>query len=158
MLLSYAVDIMIALIAVGIIIYYTVRGFIRSLFDAVKLIASVVISYFAVPALFPLTDPTVRIVLYIITFLIVLLLLSLVFTLIDRIIKKIPVIRSANRFMGFLLGVGFAYLFISSITILLWILDSYVSGGVFGMTHEQLQLESMLFRFFSRHGAFSIFM
>ncbi len=153
--MNYTVDIIITLIAIAIVIYYTLRGFVRSVLNSVKLIASVAVSFSLVPMIFSQVSPWVRVAVYIIAFLIVLLLLSIIFNLIDRIIKKIPVIRSVNRIMGFFLGVGFAYIFISTITFLLFAFEPYfLDEGLCG----QLCTKSVIFKFFAQHGAFSAFM
>ncbi len=154
--MSTAVDIIVALMGIALIALYAYRGFVRLVLDASKLIVAFIISRLIVP--FVVADnPILGLLLYIVIFILVCIGLTFLFKLIDKIIKKIPIIKTLNMILGLVLGIGFVYLVFSMVAFIYGTLASYAPESSFGITEATLAAESKIYGFFADHGLFSLF-
>jgi len=140
--MNITVDIILALLGIAIIAWYTFKGFFKTLFSFACLILSAMISSFLTPIIF--SDAGIMEAIgYCIVFVIVYIILKIIIKLMDKIIKRLPVIKTANRILGFLFGVLCAYIILSAVSVVF---------SVFGDVYEN----SLLCGFFVDYGIFSI--
>lgn len=90
---------------------------------------------------------------YLIVFLLALILLFILGKIVN-LITKLPIVHGVNAFMGFLLGILAAFVFLSILTYLLSLII-----GIFGniLSLEKLASTSYLFGFFSKIHIFDLF-
>jgi len=133
------INIMLLLLGVAIIVWYTWRGFFKTLFSFARLILAALIAGILTPILF---NSWISVG-YIVVFLLFYLIFSLILRLVDKIIKKLPIIKTANRILGFLFGCFCAYIILSVATVAVSLFTE-VSSNCF------------MYEFFENYGVFSI--
>ena len=151
--MSIAIDVILALLALFIIVQYTVRGFVKSVFGALKLVLSALLTYVFTPMLFDLSDPKSAAVAYLLVFSASYVILAIIAFIVDKLFK-LPILNTLNRFLGFLLGLLCAYVTLAC-TVLSIVL-SFSAQELFGMTAEQIYESTYIYRFFNDFTIFSI--
>ncbi len=105
---SIILDVLLLLIAV-ITVYLSVkRGLVKTVIDACTLILSVVVSFSISPifkSYFEFPGEHGQVATYFIIFIISWVLVKIAALLLDKIISALPIIRTINKFGGFLLGI-----------------------------------------------------
>ena len=137
--MDIAINIILLVLGAAIIALYTWRGFFKALMSFVRLILASLLSCVLTPILF---DDWMALG-YLLIFVIFYLIFTLILRLLDKIIKKLPIIKTANRILGFLFGCFCAYIILSAATVAI----SLVTGG---------SANGLLYDFFENYGAFSI--
>ena len=120
-----------------------------------RLAASVVITFFASPLVcgyFPLVSPAL---IYPLIFLAAYLLIVLVGALINKVFS-LPGLRTVNRFLGFLLGLGSAYIILSFVAAFIGALPELLGADNTLYTVSQLESGTVIYGFFSDHGILSV--
>lgn len=153
--MSIAIDVILALLALFIIVQYTVRGFVKSVFGALKLVLSALLTYVFTPMLFDLSDPKSAAVAYLLVFSASYVILAIIAFIVDKLFK-LPILNTLNRFLGFLLGLLCAYVTLSVACTVLSIVLSFSAQELFGMTAEQIYESTYIYRFFNDFTIFSI--
>ncbi len=151
----WIVDVILLIIFIVTVIVSTVRGFVSTVFDLLRLAASVVITFFASPVVcgyFPLVSP---ILIYTLVFLAAYILIILAAALLNRIFR-LPGLRTVNRFLGFLLGIGSAYIILSFVSAFIGTLPEVIGAENTLYTSSQLESGTVIYRFFADHGILSL--
>lgn len=151
----WIVDLILLIIFVTTVTVSTVRGFIRTIFDLLRLAASVAITFFASPFVrgyFPLVSP---ILIYALVFLVSYILMILIAALFGKIFR-LPGLKEVNRFLGFLLGMGSAYIIMSFAAVLIGVLPEVLGADNTLYTVSQLESGTVIYKFFSDHGILSL--
>jgi uncharacterized membrane protein required for colicin V production len=101
-------DVLLLLIAI-ITVYLSVkRGLVKTVIDACTLILSVAVSFFISPifkSYFEFSGEHGHVATYFIIFIISWIIVKIAAMLLDKIISALPIIRTMNKFGGFLLGI-----------------------------------------------------
>ncbi len=149
--MSIVIDVILCLIALAVIIRYTVRGFVKSVMGALTLFLSALAAFFLTPLLFPLSDPVSTAVSYLLIFAASYVALTAVAFLIDKFFK-LPVLNFANKLLGLGLGIICAYITLSVSSAVLSLLLSISAEQLFGQTAEQVRNSTYIYQYFSTAG------
>lgn len=155
MVINIVIDVMLGILAVLILIKYTITGFVRSMFGALKLIMSVVATYFLTPVFFTPTDTQSRMVAYLLVFSATYIILTAVAYLLDK-LCHLPVLSAANRILGFALGAICAYISLCTACALLTVLLDLGAEKLFGQSTLEICDSTYIYRFFNDLGFFPL--
>lgn len=151
----WIVDVILLIIFAAVVIVSTVRGFVSTVFDLLLLSASVAVTFFASPAVcrsFPLVSP---VLIYALVFVAAYVILLLIGALINKIFS-LPGLKTVNRFLGFLLGIGSAYIIMSIAAAVICVFPDIVGAENALYTASQLNNSTVVYRFFSDYGILSL--
>ena len=151
----WIVDVILLIIFAVVVIVSTVRGFVSTVFDLLLLSASVAVTFFASPAVcrsFPLVSP---VLIYALVFVAAYVILLLIGALINKIFS-LPGLKTVNRFLGFLLGIGSAYIIMSFAAAVSCLFPEIVGAENALYTASQLRNGTVVYRFFSDYGILSL--
>ena len=151
----WIVDVILLIIFAVVVIVSTVRGFVSTVFDLLLLSASVAVTFFASPAVcrsFPLVSP---VLIYALVFVAAYVILLLIGALINKIFS-LPGLKTVNRFLGFLLGIGSAYIIMSIAAAVICVFPDIVGAENALYTASQLNNSTVVYRFFSDYGILSL--
>lgn len=151
--MNIAIDILLCLLGIFTVIKYTARGFVRSVFGALKFSLSIAVAYIFTPIIFAFQGLTETIVAYLLVFAASYVILSVIAMIIDKIFK-LPILKTANKLLGFLLGIVCAYMILSVIVSLLSLLIAISSEQLFGQTAKEFCESTYVYRFFINSGLF----
>ena len=151
-----AIDIVLLLIGLIIIIRHTVIGFVRSFFAFFKLGACVAASFGLTPYIFPHLSGKIPSMLgYLLVFIGSYAALTLLAYAIDRIFR-LPILSTANKLGGFLLGLLCAYIVMSAGASLVTAISLLTDDVIFGIDHTSLSNDTVIYGFLNEYGAFEI--
>ena len=151
--MNFAVDAIILLVGLFLVIWSTVRGFVKSVMGFARLGLAVMISYVVTP-LFSFWKINIF-VKYLLMFVIAFGLLVLLTFLIDKLCEK-PVLKELNRLLGFLVGLASAYIAMSVIATLITGIFAYETvGNAFGISQAEFEAQTFIYRFFNHYGVFA---
>ncbi len=152
--MSIAIDIILALLALFIIIQYTVRGFVRSALGGLKLVLSGVSAFVLTPLIFSGLDPTSTAIAYLLVFSASYVVVSLLVFLIDKFFE-LPILNVINKLLGAALGIVCAYVTLTLAAALLSVAFGVASEGLFGITADELYKTTYIYKFFRDNAIFS---
>lgn len=151
--MNFAIDMVILLIGVFLVIWSTVRGFVKSVMGFARLGLAVMLSYLLTP-LFSFWKINIF-VKYLLVFVVMFGLLVLLTFLIDKLCEK-PVLKELNRLLGFLFGLASAYIMMSVVATLITGMFAYETiGNAFGISQAEFEAQTYIYRFFNHYGVFS---
>ena len=151
----WIVDVILLIIFAVVVSVSTVRGFVRTVFDVLLLSSSVAVTFFASPAVcrsFPLVSP---VLIYALVFVAAYVILLLIGALINKIFS-LPGLKTVNRFLGFLLGIGSAYIIMRFAAAVICLFPEIVGAENALYTASQLRNGTVVYRFFSDYGILSV--
>ena len=151
--MNFAIDMIILLIGIFLVIWSTVRGFVKSVMGFARLGLAVALSYIVTPLLsFWKINAFVK---YLLVFVVMFGLLVLLTFLIDKLCEK-PVLKELNRLLGFLFGLASAYIMMSVLATLITGLFAYETiGDAFGISQAEFEAQTFIYRFFNHYGVFA---
>lgn len=153
--MNIAIDIFLLLLGIAIVIIYVVQGFIRSVFGFFKLFIAIALSWMMTPLFFAQAGFFARAVGYLLVFIVSYVLLTVGIIVLDKIFK-LPLLNATNRLLGLAVGMVCAYLALSVAAIGITIIAEIAGNQVFGRTQPELEAQTILYGFFSRHGIFTL--
>lgn len=151
----WIVDVILLIIFIATVVVSTVRGFVGTVFDLLRLAASIAITFFASPVVcryFPLVSQAL---IYPVVFLAAYLLMILIGALLNKVFG-LPGLRVVNRFLGFVLGIGSAYIILSFTVAFIGALPDVLGADKTLYTVSQLENGTVIYGFFSDHGILSV--
>lgn len=155
MVINIIIDVFLIILGLLILIKHTVAGFVKSMFGALKLILSVVATYFLTPMFFAPTDTQSKLVAYLLIFSATYILLTAIAYLLDK-LCHLPVLNVANRLLGFALGVICAYISLCTACALLTVLLDLGAEKLFGQSTSEICNATYIYRFFNDSGFFPL--
>ena len=151
--MEIAIDAIMVLVGIFLIIWYTARGFVKSVMGFARLGLAVVLSYVFTP-LFSFWQISI-LVKYLLVFIVAFGLLILLTFLLDK-LCQVKVLKELNRLFGFLFGIASAYIVMSIIAAVITGLFAYETFiNEFGMTQAEFAARTFVYRFFNEYGVFS---
>ena len=153
--MSIAIDIVLCLIALAVIIRHTVRGFVRSMFGALKLIVAVFFTYVATPQVFSPQDFQTKLVAYLLVFSASYIVLTVIAYLVDR-LCSLPLLNALNKLLGFALGIVCAYIALCVASAAIALLLNYAGEDLFGQTNEAIIESTYIYRYFNNSNFFPL--
>jgi uncharacterized membrane protein required for colicin V production len=145
--MNIVIDVVLGLLAILIIVLHTVRGFVQSMLGALKLVMTVVATYFLTPVLFTPPDVQSKIVAYLLVFSASYIILTALVYLVDK-LCQLPVLNVANKLLGFALGVICAYISLCFASAVLTALLNLAAEELFGKTTEEICNSTYIYKFF----------
>ena len=94
--MNIAIDIILCVLGGLVIIHHTVRGFVRSVIGAVKMVFSIAVAYIMTPSLFPPADIESTVVAYLLVFSASYIILTAIAFVLDK-LCELPFVRDAYR-------------------------------------------------------------
>ena len=153
--MNIAIDIILALLATLIIVQCTHKGFVRSMFGALKLVLSVATTYLVTPTIFTPTDLQSKLVAYLLVFSASYIILTAITYVIDK-LCHLPVLHAANKLLGFVLGIVSAYIILCTASAMLTVLLDLAGVDLFGMTTDEICKSTYIYKFFNDSGFFPL--
>ena len=153
--MNIAIDIILCILGLLVIIHHTVRGFVRSVIGAVKMIFSIVAAYALTPAFFPPTDIKSTVVAYLLVFSASYIILTAIAFILDK-LCELPILHMANKLLGFLLGVAAAYVTVCVACATLNVFLNYAGEQLFGQTNGEILNSTLIYKFFSSANIFPL--
>jgi len=153
--MDVAVDVILALMGAIIIIRHTCRGFIRTFFGFLRLVAAVAAAWCFTPMLFGGEQYLTRLMAYILFFTGTFIIISLLAIIVDRIFK-LPLLNAANKLLGFALGCVCAYIVLGVCADVITVFANIAGKELFEMSQKELADRTYIYGFLERNGVFSI--
>ena len=153
--MNIAIDIILCLLGLTVIIHHTVRGFVRSVIGAVKMVVSIAFAYIFTPIIFFPTDIKSTVVAYLLVFSATYVILTVAAFVLDK-LCELPVLHAANKLLGFALGVASAYVVICFACAILNVLFNFAGEALFGQTNQNLVDSTIIYKFFSMANIFPL--
>ncbi len=153
--MNIVIDIVLAALAVFIIVQYTVRGFVRSVLGAAKLLLSALSALIFTPMIFVGVDTTSMAVGYLFMFSGSYIVLSVIVFIIDKIFE-LPLLNIVNKLLGLALGVVSAYVTLTIVCSILSVFLGFSAESLFGMTADEIYATTYIYRFFKDFSLFSL--
>ena len=151
--MSIAIDIVFCLLLLLIVIKHTVKGLVRSLLGGVKLILTALATFVLAPMLFEFSDSVSTAVAYLLTFFASYVIVSAAAFIVERFFT-LPFFKSADRLLGFTLGIVYAYVVLSVSAAALTLLLEVSAEQLFGQAAEDIVNSTYIYKFFVDSGLF----
>lgn len=151
--MNFAIDAVLVLLGVFLVIFYTIKGFVKSVMGFARLGLAVVLSYIFTP-LFSFWKINIF-VKYLLVFIVAFGLLVLLTFLLDKLFQA-KGLKEINRLFGFLFGLASAYIVLSITATLITGLFAYETVlNAFGMPQADFEAQTYVYRFFNNYGVFA---
>ncbi len=150
--MNILIEIIFVLLGAIIIIRHTRRGFIKTLLGFVRIVLSIASASIFTSVFFGDKGFLERALGYFLIFAATYIILTAVSILVNKFFE-LPILKEANKLMGFILGCLSAYLLLSTLALLIGI---FAEIGFLGISHEQLQNKAVVYGFFENYGVFAV--
>lgn len=151
--MGVAIDIIFCLLILLIVVKHTVKGFVKSLFGALKLILAALVAFIFTPMIFELSDHMGTAAAYLLTFSASYVIIAILAFIVEKFFE-LPLLKVANKLLGFALGAACAYVALSIFSSALSLLLSISAEQLFGQSPEEIANSTYIYRFFLNSGLF----
>ena len=148
--MNIAIDCFLCLLALFILIKYTVKGFVGSLFGALKLILSIAAACILTPLIFGSGGLVETVIAYLLVFFASYVVFAITAFVVEKIFE-LPVLKTLNKLLGFALGAVSAYIVLSITVSVISMLLAF-SSTFFGISAEELRESTQIYKFFIDSG------
>ena len=153
--MNIAIDIILCLLGLLVIIHHTVRGFVRSVIGAVKMVLSIASAYIFTPMIFFPTDMKSTVVAYLLIFSASYIILTAMAFILDK-LCELPILHAANKLLGLVLGLASAYVMLCVASATLNVFLNYAGEQLFGQTNQDIVDSTVIYKFFSNANIFPL--
>ena len=151
--MNVTIDIILCLLGISIVVLHTVRGFVKSVLGAVKLALAFILTFIITPAFFSTDDIGATLIAYLLVFASVFIVLTVVTFFLNKLFE-LPVLKTANKILGFILGLAVAYVVLCFASAILNVLLSYAGEQLFGQTNREILDSTLIYKFFNNVNIF----